>query len=101
MHLILQNNQLFSIRTNSHPCLENDFKILGDNDQSNIQRKITESLYIRQLKPTLNANEKSIPLHIFNWFFHSNYPERCLSNHLLKVIINNIVVWQLIVLYCF
>ena len=45
---------------------ENDFKILDNNYQSNIKRKISESLYIRQLKPTLNANEKSIPLHFFN-----------------------------------
>ena len=45
---------------------ENDFKILGNNYQSNIKRKINESLSIRQLKPTLNANEKSIPLHLFN-----------------------------------
>ena len=45
---------------------ENDFKILGNNYQSNIKRKISESLFIRQLKPTLNANEKSIPLQLFN-----------------------------------
>ena len=40
---------------------ENDFKILGNNYQSNIKRKINEFLFIRQLKPTLNANEKSVP----------------------------------------
>ena len=45
---------------------ENDFKTLGNNYQSNIKHKISESLFIRQLKPTLNANEKSIPLHLFN-----------------------------------
>ena len=45
---------------------ENDFEILGNNYQSNIKRKISESLYIRQLKPTLNAHEKSIPLQLFN-----------------------------------
>ena len=39
--------------------------------------KITRSFMLRQLKPTLNAHEKSIPLHLFNWCFHSNYPERC------------------------
>ena len=55
---------------------ENDFTILGKNDQSNIKHKISESLFIRQLKLTLNANEKSIPLHLFNRFFHSKYPER-------------------------
>ena len=45
---------------------ENDFKILVNNYQSNIKRKMTESLFIRQIKPTLNENEKSIPLHFFN-----------------------------------
>ena len=49
----------------THVC-ENNFKVFGNNYQSNIKRKISESLYIRQLKPTLNANEKSIPLHLFN-----------------------------------
>ena len=47
-------------------ALENDFKILGNSYQSNIKHKISESLYIRQLKPTLNAREKSISLHLFN-----------------------------------
>ena len=45
---------------------ENDFKILGNNYQSNIKRKISKALYIRQLKPTLNAHEKSSPLYLFN-----------------------------------
>ena len=45
---------------------ENDFKILGNNYQSKKKPKITESLYIRQLKSTVNAHEKSIPLHFFN-----------------------------------
>ena len=49
----------------THVC-ENDFKILGNNYQSNIKRKISESLHIRQLKPTLNTNEKLIPLYLFN-----------------------------------
>ena len=33
---------------------EYDFKLLGNNYQSNIKRKISESLFIRQLKPSLN-----------------------------------------------
>ena len=36
----------------------NDFKILGNNYESNIKRNISELLYIRQLKPSLNGNEK-------------------------------------------
>ena len=43
---------------------EQDFKILGSNYQSSIQRKISESLFIRQLKPTLKQKEKSFPLHL-------------------------------------
>ena len=43
---------------------EQDFKILGSNYQSSIQRKIRESLFIRQLTPTLNQKEKSFPLHL-------------------------------------
>ena len=33
---------------------EYDFKLLGNNYQSNIKRKISSSLFIRQLKPSLN-----------------------------------------------
>ena len=55
-----------AVRKVARNVWENDFKILGNNYQSNIKRKISESLYIRQLKPTLNAHEKSIPLHLFN-----------------------------------
>ena len=63
-----KNSQLLKYaREKGHThAWENDFKILGNNYQSNIKRKISESLYIRQLKPTLNAHEKSIPLHLFN-----------------------------------
>ena len=46
-------------REKSHTHVwENDFKILGNNYESNIKRNISELLYIRQLKPNLNGNEK-------------------------------------------
>ena len=45
---------------------ELDFKLLGNNYQSNIKRKISESLFIRQLKPSLNKQDKSIPLNLCN-----------------------------------
>ena len=63
-----KNSNLLKHAQEKHhtPVWENDFKILANNYQSNIKRKISESLYIRQLKPTLNAHEKSIPLHLFN-----------------------------------
>ena len=37
---------------------EYDFKLLGNNYQSNIKRKISESLFIRKLKPSLNKQDK-------------------------------------------
>ena len=54
------------------------------------KRKISESLFIRQLKPTLNVDEKSIPP-----FFHSNYTERYFSQ-LLTLIIKRITVAALV-----
>ena len=44
---------------------ESDFKIIGNNYQSNYKRKVTDFLFIKQLKPTLNFNETSIILHLF------------------------------------
>ena len=41
---------------------EYDFNLLGNNYQLNIKRKISESLFIRQLKPSLNKQDKSIRL---------------------------------------
>ena len=45
---------------------EDDFKLLRNNYQSNIKRKISESFFIRQLKPSLNKQDKSIPLDLYN-----------------------------------
>ena len=45
---------------------EDDFKLLGNNYQSNMKRKISESLFRRQLKPSLNKQDKSIPLNLYN-----------------------------------
>ena len=47
---------------------ENDFKVLGNNYHSNFKRKISEALFIKQLKPSLNVKEKSIQLQLYNWF---------------------------------
>ena len=56
-------------RENGHTHVwEKDFQILANNYESNFNRKISESLFIRQLKPTLNVNKKSITLHLLNWF---------------------------------
>ena len=54
-------------RDNLHTHIwENDFKLLGNNYQSNIKRKISESFLIRQLKPSLNKQDKPIPLDLYN-----------------------------------
>ena len=45
---------------------ENDFKVLGNKYCSNFKRKITEALFIKQLKPSLNVKEKSIQLQLYN-----------------------------------
>ena len=71
---------------------ENDFKILGNNYQSNIKRKISESMYIRQLKSTLNASKNQFHYNFLIGFFIAITPRDVLSNHLHKVIISNIVV---------
>ena len=44
----------------------NDFTILNSNYRSKIKRKISESLYIRSKKPTLNTKETSMKLNLFN-----------------------------------
>ena len=38
---------------------EDHFKLLGNNYQSNIKRKISEFLFIRKLKPSLNKPDKT------------------------------------------
>ena len=63
------SNLLKHVPENGHTHVwENDFQILGNNYQSHFKRKISESLFIRQLEPTSNVNEKSITLHLFNFF---------------------------------
>ena len=50
-------------------CMDciSDFKIIGSNFRKNVfERKIAEALLIKQLKPTLNKQEKSIELKNFN-----------------------------------
>ena len=43
-----------------------DFKILGQGYRSNFRRKISESLFIKRLKPTLNVQKDSYKLSLFN-----------------------------------
>ena len=46
--------------------LNGDFKILNSNYKSSIKRKISEALYIRTLRSTLNVKEKSVRLELYN-----------------------------------
>ena len=54
-------------REKNHQHLwENDVKVLGNNYCSNFKRKITEALFIKQLKPSLNVKDKSIQMQLYN-----------------------------------
>ena len=57
----------YSIET-GHQTLEiNDYRIIGNEYGNNWKkRKIAEALLIKELKPTLNKQDKSIPLKLFN-----------------------------------
>ena len=44
-------------KNRQHAC-ENDVKVLGNNYRSNFKRKISEALFIKQLKLSLNVKEK-------------------------------------------
>ena len=56
-----------------HSCEEDhthlwdkNFKVLGNNYCSIFKRNISEALFIKQLKPSLNVKETLIPLHLYN-----------------------------------
>ena len=52
---------------NSHPHVWLDnFEIVGRNYGNRIKRKIGEALLINELKPSLNKQDKSFPLKLFN-----------------------------------
>ena len=45
----------------------NSFKIIGNGFKNNsFKRKVSEALLIKQIKPSLNVQEKSIELKLFN-----------------------------------
>ena len=52
---------------NNHPTVTlNDFKIIGNNPRNRFFRKISEALYIKQKRPQLNKQEKSVPIKLLN-----------------------------------
>ena len=52
-----------------HQALEiSDYRIIGNRYGNNWNKqKIAEALLFKELKPTLNKQDKSIPLKLFNW----------------------------------
>ena len=55
-----------SIEKNHQHVWENDFKVFGNYYQSSFKSEISEVLFIRQLKLSLNIKEKSIQLQLYN-----------------------------------
>ena len=55
-----------SIATKHNRVSLKNFKILGQGYRTNFRRKISESLYIKQLKPSLNVQKDSYKLALFN-----------------------------------
>ena len=56
-----------SIESGHKPLEAVDYKITGTGYRNNtMQRKLSEALFIKELKPTLNKQEKSLPLKLFN-----------------------------------
>ena len=53
-----------------HPCPQcEDFKVISSGFRNNTKkRKLSEALWINTLRPSLNKQEKSIPLKLFNVF---------------------------------
>ena len=47
----------------------NNFEIIGANYKTTYKRRISEALHIKQYKPTLNIQEKSVALKLFNWIY--------------------------------
>ena len=56
-----------------HPCPQcEDFKVISSGFRNNTKkRKLSEALWINTLRPSLNKQEKSIPLKLFNYYFSS------------------------------
>ena len=56
-----------SIDSEHKPLEAADYKIIGTGYRNNtMKRKLSEALSIKELKPTLNKQEKSLPLKLFN-----------------------------------
>ena len=55
-----------SIESGDKPLESIDYKIIGTGYRKNaMKRKLSETLFIKELKPTLNKQEKSVSLKLF------------------------------------
>ena len=63
-----KSNMLRHTLQSGHPSVSlNEFKTLGKGFNNNrVKRKISEALLIKQYQPTLNTQENSISLELFN-----------------------------------
>ena len=64
-----RNSHLFkhSVESRHHPVLKNDFRIVGKGYRNNTRRrKIAEALFMKKIKPSLNIQENSVKLKLFN-----------------------------------
>ena len=56
-----------SVESGHDPVLKNDFRIIKKSYSNNTsRRKIAEALFIKKMKPSLNIQEKSLKLELFN-----------------------------------
>ena len=56
-----------SIEKNHAKVTVNDFQVIGCNYRNNVQkRKFAEAFLLKQFRPTLNAEEKSVALKFLN-----------------------------------
>ena len=63
------NSHLFkhSVESRHDPVLKSDFRIIGKGYRNNIsRRKRAEALITKKIKPSLNIQEKSVKLELFN-----------------------------------
>ena len=60
-HLLIHANE-----TKHRRVWMNDFEIVGSGYSSNFKRKISESLFIKKLKPDLNVQKESLRLSLYN-----------------------------------
>ena len=62
-----KNSAIFNYcRQNQLQATNDDFKILDSGYSNNLNRRLDEALYIKELKPALNEQKKSYKLCLFN-----------------------------------